>query len=222
MRKQNLLGQTFSRWTVVGEADSIRYDGGSVARWLCQCACGQTMVVRAVHLRSGRSRSCGCLQSEVAAKLKTVHGMRSHRLYDVWTQMLQRCVNPANSHYHLYGGRGIFVCTRWRDFASFAADMSPTYEPGLTIERRDNDGPYSADNCYWATHSRQARNQRKTVRVVFAGREVPLIDLAEAHGVKPHTAYSRYRLKGWTVEQALGLAPHPHARPARCQRKVSA
>lgn len=130
-------------------------------------------------------------------------------LYDRWTQMLQRCENPNNSHYHLYGGRGIKVCERWHDFALFRADVEATYREGLTIDRERNNEGYEPGNFRWATYRVQARNQRKTIMVEWFDKPVPLVDLAEQHGVRPMTAYSRFKLKGWSVRQALGLDAPP-------------
>lgn len=156
MIKIEMIGKKFDRLTVIEEAG---IDNHKKILYLCQCICGKTKIIRGGDLRKGKSRSCGCLNGELAKKRKTTHGLSSTSTYQVWSNMLQRCNNPKNSRYCDYGGRGIYMCRYWLKFENFFTDMGERPE-NLTIERLDNNLGYYKQNCKWGTRMEQARNQR--------------------------------------------------------------
>jgi hypothetical protein len=124
-----------------------------------RCDCGKDLSVSLNNLRSGNTKSCGCLKTETTVAVSTRHGMAGTRIYNIWSDMIARCERVTHQRYSSYGGRGIAVCERWRDFANFYADMGDRPE-GRSLDRINNDRGYSPENCRWATPSQQMKNRR--------------------------------------------------------------
>jgi hypothetical protein len=117
--------------------------------------------------------------------------------------MKYRCLNPRSTQYARYGGRGIMVCEQWAEsFEAFLRHMGPRPGPNHSLDRIDNDGPYTPENCRWAESSRQQRNQRRTVMTTFRGERMSATDLAQQYGLQPSTVIQRLK-RGWTSEQAI-------------------
>lgn len=208
------LGNRFVNATGVrfGKLVAKEYTGkrGRFPIWRCLCDCGKTKVLSLYKLRSGHTKSCGCLkQKKLRAGLRTAHGQSKRgavtKTYTVWATMIGRCCNPKDHKYAGYGGRGITVCKRWRDsFENFLADMGEKPD-GMSIDRVNNDGNYEPDNCRWATATQQARNTRRNRLLTVNGETRVLAEWCEKVGLRQGLVFYRLKL-GWTPEEALGFA----------------
>lgn len=203
------VGARFGRLTVLGESPQRK---GTFVAWRCRCDCGVSIATTGVNLRGGHTRSCGCLMGDTNRALRLIHGQTNTVEYKSWCSMRGRCLNPNNKKYPSYGGRGIAICSAWDDFAAFYRDMGPKPSPDHTLDRIDNDGPYSAANCRWASPTAQVRNRRNTRRLTWQGQTRSLGEWAEVTGVSCQVI-SRRLLRGWTAEEALTAPPHARLRP---------
>lgn len=152
-KRLNLIGQMFGRLSVIEEAGKNKRNQ---TLWKCQCMCGNQPVVIGGDLRSGNTKSCGCLHIE---KL-TTHGLYHHPLRPVYDNMKSRCLDKNNKTYKNYGGRGIKICERWiNSLEAFIEDVYEGYEKGLELDRIDNEGDYEPNNVRWVTHKQNSRNR---------------------------------------------------------------
>ena len=131
------------------------------------------------------------------------HGMWKSAEYGVWANLKWRCLNPDRDPD--YGGRGITVCERWQVFENFLADTGPRPSPKHSIDRIDNNGFYSPENCRWATPKQQCRNTRRTRYLTSNdGVTLPIRDWEERLGTKEGTLWARLN-KGWSDDEILSI-----------------
>ena len=204
MKAIDLTGQRFGRLTVIERSKSTNKN----AKWLCVCDCGNQKEVFGGDLKQGRTQSCGCIHSEQLAQRNFKHGLSNSRLHGIWNGMKARCYNPNFDQYADYGGRGITICREWRDDFQAFYDwaMANGYADNLTIDRIDNDGNYSPNNCRWATRQEQGYNRRDNRLITYNGETKTAAEWGMVTGIKPHTILRRLRL-GWSVDEALTIRP---------------
>ena len=198
-RSFDLTRLRFGNLTVTQMSDE-RLGHTKARAWDCVCDCGNKRVVSTNNLRRGVTTSCGCTYGNP----RTTHGMSNTPEYGVWVSMRQRCSNPSDSRWHTHGGRGIRVCERWANsFENFINDMGWRPNPALSIERVDNDGDYTPDNCVWATDREQADNRRSTIRIEIYGKVQSLKAWCRELGIPYLRTWKRLIMRGWSLERAL-------------------
>jgi hypothetical protein len=201
-RFKDITGQRYGRLVAIEPVD-IRNGG---YRWRFRCDCGSETVCAASSVKTGLTRSCGCLHRESAhinGKARKTHGQRYTPEYKIWGSLKTRCYNERSNTFQDYGAKGVTVCWRWMNsFENFLADMGRRPSPEHSIDRIDGTRGYEPGNCRWATDREQAQNRCTNRLITFRGETMPLIEWARRTGIRRDTI--AYRLKrGWQVDRAL-------------------
>lgn len=196
-KMEDLTGHTNERLTVVQYKGK---DDKGIHRWECSCSCGAVRLLSSKHAKS--YKSCGCLN-----KGTKKHGYTGTKLYQVWSNMRTRVLNPNHPQYKDYGGRGITICDEWlndKDGSSnfFKWAESSGYEEGLTLDRIDVDGDYEPSNCKWSTMQEQCFNRRSNVKYTFKGETKTATEWSLSLGGSSSLVRERIR-HGWSIERAL-------------------
>lgn len=203
---QDLTGQKFNRLTV------IKYLGHQ--KWLCKCICGNDCIVISQNLTTGHTKSCGCLQKEIASKIWSENGKKyqklatikasiknrkykslpyddnQKRIFRIWRLMIRRC-EDKNSY---CGKKGINVCREWLKFENFYNwAINNGYQNNLTIDRIDNDGNYEPNNCRWITLKAQQRNKSNNCFIIYNNEKHCITEWAEKAGISFKKLYYRYK-----------------------------
>lgn len=197
----DFLGKKFGRLTVIEKAKDGR------TKWVCKCACGNTIVLPAFLLI--RYRSCGCLEKEnkeTLGKRNTTHGMAKSILYHKYTGMKDRCYNVNAKNYKHYGGRGIEVCSEW--LKSFESFRDWAYKSGYdeqkkgyeqTLDRINVDGDYCPDNCRWINQKEQSNNRTNTIYLEYQGKKYTISEISEKYNI-PYYFIRRYYKMGKDID----------------------
>lgn len=208
-RRVDVIGDTYGLLTVRGDHEEPGLKRRHV--W-CQCTCGRELSVALNNLRSGHTKSCGCHKKQTWESTITTHGLsrKYPEEYKVWKGIRSRCYNTKAKNYKDYGARGITMSDSWAEsFGQFLADLGPRPSPHHTVERGDNDGPYSKENCAWATREVQANNRRTNRMVELFGETMTLAEAVRRYGaqrgISYQTALARLN-RGASAEVALTAA----------------
>jgi hypothetical protein len=196
---KDLTGQKFNYLTVIehaGKNDINKH------LYLCKCDCGNTTITVGESIKSGNTKSCGCMRKQMIVDKNFKHGYAKQPMYNVWCTVKDRCLNPNNKSYANYGGRGICLSKDWDDYKNFHRDMSFTYKHGLTLERVDNEKGYSKDNCVWASRITQCNNTRRNHLIEYEGKILTVSQMSREYNMKPYIVQKRIS-SGWSIEKAL-------------------
>lgn len=196
----DISGKRFGRLVAIEYAGAIRTDTNRWSMWRCKCDCGNETVVRYIHLTTGNTRSCGCLEQENKERIVKIAQIKNrksasvdfyegnldkHPLRLLWKSMLTRCNNPNAIAYKHYGARGIKVCDRWQrennGFENFVNDMGERPD-GTTLDRIDVNGNYEPSNCRWATTEQQMNNRTDNSRITLSGESITCAQLCKKYG----------------------------------------
>lgn len=200
-----MIGERFGSWTVIEEPKQIFQHIRMRRVVFCKCVCGVTKNIRIDDLLNGQSTKCvSCGKRGKMNHLR--HGESKNRLHVIWTLMKGRCHNQNNKQYGDYGGRGITVCDEWRkSYESFSMwAKSNGYNDYLQIDRRDNNGIYSPDNCRWVDGKTNCRNTRRNKLISAFGEVKCLTEWVEDSRCNISNATLNNRINvGWIPEVAI-------------------
>lgn len=196
-KQLDLIGKRFGLLTIIEELQPHRYPNGTPRRkFKFLCDCGNTAEITINLVKSGNTKSCGCVRKKIASMLKYSHGLRRHGCYSVWQNIKDRCYNPKSEFYSNYGGKGIEVCDEWKEFINFHNwAVANGYEttPNPSIERKDISKDYCPANCKFIPYSEQANNRTNTIWITICGERKNLMQWCNQLNIIYDSAYQRFR-----------------------------
>lgn len=218
--RANLVGQKFNKLLVIKDTGKIDSSNSSILKCRCDCPKETITLVPARHLKSGHTKSCGCLSYKHGASQSPFMKGSNQLDYVIWCQMKQRCKDKNHISYKYYGKNNITVCKEWvKDFILFSKyirtlencpseDVLCSRLKGkrikMSIDRIDNCGNYEPGNIKWSTSKEQNNNRRSNKIVIYKGQEMSFSEMCDKYAVvKYHIVYQRIYRDGWSIEDAL-------------------
>jgi hypothetical protein len=194
-------GERYGRLTIV-EFD--RYSKPSKSNyWKCKCDCGNYISISFSSIKAGHTKSCGCLRRDTCIKLHTTHKMVGTPTYKIWAAIRARCYSVNSSAYRYYGGRGIIMSDEWySSFENFYSDMGDRPSDKYSIDRIDNNGPYSRENCRWATDIEQNNNTSCNYYITYRGKTQSMANWARELNI-PYASFRGKIYRGAPIEKIL-------------------
>ena len=213
------VGTVFGRWTVIS-ASVVSLDG--YRKLKVKCSCGVEKEIQRISLLSGSSKSCGCLSNELAVSRTRTHGKVGTAEYGAWKHLKDRCNNPRDPGYPLYGGRGIKVCPVWdNSFAEFYKAVGPKPFASASIDRVNCDKDYEPGNVRWASAEEQADNRRNCILYEYRGEKRSIKQLALISLVGIKTLKARICDLNWPVARAVETPVTPRSELNKLPRSIT-
>lgn len=191
------IGSKYGKWEVM---KFIGKDKWGRPRYLCKCECGTVSDKDGYDLVNGRATNCRKCQNHFH-----IHGLTNSRLFSIWGNMKQRCLNPKNPRYSIYGGRGISICDEWKNNFQAFYDwaIKNGYKENLTIDRIDNNGNYCPENCHWANITTQLQNRSITRIIEYNNKQYFIDEFCKVFGLNEQKVRQRINRYGYTDAEDL-------------------
>lgn len=196
---KNLTGNKVGPLTVIGL--NYKKTDGKRIYWDCLCVCGSIFPMRSDGFKERQGENCGCrFKRESVAYHKWPE-------YKIWSQIKQRCYNPACKSYKRYGGKGVKMCERWLlSFMNFYEDMGKRPMDKPTLDRFPNgEGDYELSNCRWADYMEQNRNKKSNVWVIYKGEKMIAVDFCRRVSLCKSAVLNRLKM-GQTPDEIAAIA----------------
>ena len=197
IKDNDIIGKTYGNLKIL-KVLKERKGGKKIVE--CLCSCGKTKSIILANIRNGKSISCGCERIKSIAK----HFMTNSKEYNAWFAMKQRCDYPNSILYHRYGGRGISYQEDWDRFENFFSDMGLAPSKNHSLDRIDNNGNYTKENCRWATREQQDYNKSTNVFITAFGKTMTKFQWVKETGLSYSCIHHRIK-RGMEIEKALSL-----------------